>query len=233
MNRKVIDHCSAVLMPYTYRSKENLVREGIRRQRIFVTGNPIYEVIGAYDEEIKNSDVTDRLKISKGDFFLVTLHRAENINNAVRLKKFLRGMALVAGKYRQHMIVSLHPHTEDRLRRFGITASSKHIRLLKPMGFFDFVKLERDARCVLSDSGTVQEECCILKVPNVTIRDVTERPETVECGSNILSGSEPKMILRSVDIALSSGRSWSTPAEYIKKDVSKIVTKIVLGYNRN
>jgi UDP-N-acetylglucosamine 2-epimerase (non-hydrolysing) len=101
------------------------------------------------------------------------------------------------------------------------------------MGFFDFVKLERDARCVLSDSGTVQEECCILKVPNVTIRDVTERPETVECGSNILSGSEPKMILRSVDIALSSGRSWSTPAEYIKKDVSKIVTKIVLGYNRN
>jgi len=137
---------------------------------------------------------------------------------------------LVADTYRQPMVVSLHPRTADKMRKFGLDPQSERVRLLAPLGFFDFVKLERNARCVLSDSGTVQEECCIFGVPNVTIRDVTERPETIECGSNILSGADPEMIVRAVDIVLNSACEWAPPAEYVEQHVSTAVTKIVLGY---
>jgi UDP-N-acetylglucosamine 2-epimerase (non-hydrolysing) len=129
------------------------------------------------------------------------------------------------------MVVSLHPRTADKMQRFGLGPESPRVRLLAPLGFFDFVKLERNARCVLSDSGTVQEECCILGVANVTIRDVTERAETIECGSNVLTGSDPQAVLQAVDIVLNSPREWVAPAEYVERHVSTTVTKIVLGYH--
>jgi UDP-N-acetylglucosamine 2-epimerase (non-hydrolysing) len=231
INRRVIDHCSAVLMPYTHRSKENLLREGIERQRIFVVGNPIYEVLNAYAAQIEASDVLGGLGVQPGEYFLVTMHRAENVDDSARLERLLQGLALVADTYRQPMIVSLHPHTADKMGRFGLDPQSERVRLLTPLGFFDFVKLERNARCVLSDSGTVQEECCIFKVPNVTIRDVTERAETIECGSNVLTGSAPEAILCAVAIALNSGCDWMPPAEYVERHASTAVTKIVLGFH--
>jgi len=230
INRRVIDHCSNVLMPYTHRSKENLLREGIERQRIYVIGNPICEVLNAYKAQIQASDILTRLEISPGAFLLVTLHRAENVDDPIRLERLLTGLALVADAYQEPMVVSLHPRTADKLTKFGLDPGSKHVRLLTPLGFFDFVKLEQNARCVLSDSGTVQEECCIFGVPNVTIRDVTERAETIEVGSNILSGSQPEMILQSVKMAIDSAHSWSPPAEYLEPRVSTAVAKIVLGY---
>lgn len=231
INRRVIDHCSAVLMPYTHRSKENLLREGIERQRIFVVGNPIYEVLNAYAAQIDASDVLGGLSVQPGEYFLVTMHRAENVDDSARLERLLQGLALVADTYRQPMIVSLHPHTADKMGRSGLDPKSERVRLLTPLGFFDFVKLERNARCVLSDSGTVQEECCIFKVPNVTIRDVTERAETIECGSNVLTGSAPEAILCAVAIALNSGCDWMPPAEYVERHASTAVTKIVLGFH--
>jgi UDP-N-acetylglucosamine 2-epimerase (non-hydrolysing) len=230
INRRIIDHCSTILMPYTQRSKENLLREGIERQRIFVIGNPIYEVLNAYAAQIDASEVLARLDITPGQFFLVTLHRAENVDQPERLERLLRGLALVADTYREPMVVSLHPRTADKLAQFGLDPGSDRVRLLKPLGFFDFVKLERQAHCVLSDSGTVQEECCIFRVPNVTLRDVTERAETVEVGSNILTGAEPDMILQSVKVALGSSLSWTPPTEYLESGVSSAVAKIVLGY---
>lgn len=230
INRRLIDHCSHVLMPYTHRSKENLLREGIERQRIFVIGNPIYEVLEAYRAQIDTSDVLSRLDVAPKEYFLATLHRAENVDDPTRLEQLLRGLALVADAYQEPMIVSLHPRTADKLARSGLSPQSERVRLLKPLGFFDFVKLERHARCVLSDSGTVQEECCIFKVPNVTLRDVTERPETIECGSNILAGADPERILQSVTTVLGSTRSWTPPAEYLEACVSRVVAKIVLGY---
>ena len=230
INRRVIDHCSDILMPYTYRSKENLVREGIERQRIFVIGNPIYEVLNAYTTQIEASDVLPRLDISERAYFLVTLHRAENVDDPARLERLLRGLALVADTYQEPVVVSLHPRTADKLARFGLDPQSERVRLLEPLGFFDFVKLEQQAHCVLSDSGTVQEECCIFKVPNVTLRDVTERPETIECGSNILTGADPEMILQAVRVALSSTCDWTPPAEYLEPCVASTVTKIILGY---
>jgi UDP-N-acetylglucosamine 2-epimerase (non-hydrolysing) len=231
INRRVIDHCSTVLMPYTHRSKENLQREGIERERIFVIGNPIYEVLNTHADQIEASDVLGRLDVQSGEYFLVTMHRAENVDDPARLERLLQGLALVADTYRQPMVVSLHPRTADKMRMFGLDLQSERVRLLAPLGFFDFVRLERNARCVLSDSGTVQEECCIFRVPNVTIRDVTERAETIECGSNILTGSSPEAILRAVRAVLNSACDWVPPVEYVVQRVSTTVAKIVLGFH--
>jgi UDP-N-acetylglucosamine 2-epimerase (non-hydrolysing) len=230
INRRVIDHCSNVLMPYTHRSKENLVREGIERQRIYVIGNPIYEVLNTYDEQIEASDVLNQLQVQPQKYFLVTLHRAENVDNEERLEQLLGGLAAVADFYQEPMVVSLHPRTADKMARFGLDPKSERVRLLTPMGFFDFVKLERNAHCVLSDSGTVQEECSIFRVPNITVRDVTERAETIEIGSNMLTGAEPQTILQSVKVVLGSSLSWTPPPEYLEPHVSSTVAKIVLGY---
>jgi len=233
INRRIIDHCSDVLMPYTYRSKENLLREGIERQRIFVIGNPIYEVLDAYAAQIQASDVLQRLRIQAGEYLLVTMHRAENVDDPTRLERLLKGLSRLADMHRQPIVISLHPRTADKMRQFDLDPESERVRLLTPLGFFDFVKLERSARCVLSDSGTVQEECCIFQIPNVTIRDVTERAETIECGSNILSGDAPEAIVRAVDIVLHSVSEWVPPAEYTVKHVSTAVAKIVLGYQHH
>jgi UDP-N-acetylglucosamine 2-epimerase (non-hydrolysing) len=230
INRRIIDHCSTVLMPYTNRSKENLLREGIERERIFVIGNPIYEVINTYAAQINSGQVLARLGLESTHYFLVTVHRAENVDDRKRLESFLEGLERVAAIYQEPIVVSLHPRTRDKMNQYGLQVRSGLIRLLSPLGFFDFISLERKARCVLTDSGTVQEECCIFRVPNVTIRDVTERPETVESGSNMLSGADPEMIVNAVDLVLNSSREWTPPPEYVEQHVSTGVAKIVLGY---
>ncbi len=230
INRRIIDHCSAVLMPYTNRSKENLLREGIDRERIFVIGNPICEVINTYASHIERSEVLSRVGLVSKHYFLVTMHRAENVDDRKRFGSLLEGLERVAAIYEQPIVVSLHPRTRDKMDQYGLQVRSGLIRLLSPLGFFDFVALERKARCVLTDSGTVQEECCIFRVPNVTIRDVTERPETVESGSNIVSGADPEMIVNAVDLVLNSSCDWTPPSEYIEQHVSTAVAKIVLGY---
>lgn len=230
VNRRVIDHASTILLPYTERSKENLVREGIERDRIFVTGNPIFEVMEAHRERIDASDVLPRLGLEPSAYVLVTLHRAENVDDPSRLGQFVEALSRVAEDQACPAIVSVHPRTAGKLKQAGLAPSSSRVRLLDPLGFLDFVKLERHARVVLSDSGTVQEECAILRVPNVTLRDVTERPETLECGSNILSGAGAEDILRAVRIALAARADWTPPAEYTARHVSSTVARIVLGY---
>jgi UDP-N-acetylglucosamine 2-epimerase (non-hydrolysing) len=230
INRRVIDHCSNVLMPYTERSKENLVREGIPRERIFVTGNPIYEVLRYYEPRIAASTVLERYEVAPRKYFLVTLHRAENVDQPDRLASLLQGLSLVADTFGHKMIVSVHPRTADKLKRFGLEPASARVELLQPLGFFDFVHLEKNAFCALSDSGTVQEECCIFQVPNVTLRDVTERPETIECGSNILAGSDPDRIARQVAMVTQRAGNWRVPPEYLAENVAETVGRILLGY---
>jgi UDP-N-acetylglucosamine 2-epimerase (non-hydrolysing) len=230
VNRRLIDHSSDVLMPYTERSRANLLREGIEGNRIYVTGNPIFEVIQHYDSYIRRSDILRRLRLEVGKYFLVTMHREENVDVEDRLRSLLQALDLIQKKYHMPVICSLHPRTKNRMRRFAVDMKNKQVRLLAPFGLFDFIALERNAFCVLSDSGTVQEECCIFRVANVTIRDVTERPETVECGSNILSGADPEMILQCLRTVLDQKHNWSVPREYLIENVSSTVTKIVLGY---
>jgi len=230
VNRRIIDHCSDVLMPYTERSRANLLREGIRGEHIYVTGNPIYEVIEHYDASIQKSSILSELGLEKGRYFLVTMHRAENVDIEDRLRRLTTALNQVQREYQLPVIVSTHPRTRARMEAFGVELENDQIRFMSPFRFFDFVSLERNALCVLSDSGTVQEECCMFRVANVTIRDVTERPETIECGSNILSGGEPEMIGQCVNTAVTQLANWRVPAEYIVADVSTAVTKIVLGY---
>jgi UDP-N-acetylglucosamine 2-epimerase (non-hydrolysing) len=229
INRRIIDNCSDVLMPYTHRSKENLLAEGFDRKRIAVTGNPIFEVLQFYRPQIDASDVMARLSVAPQSFFLATLHRAENVDGEERLRGFATALDRVAEVHGLPMLISLHPRTLDRLQHFGINLGP-NIRVMKPLGFFDFVRLEIEAACVLSDSGTVQEECCIFGVPNVTLRDVTERAETIECGSNILTGGDGEAIERGVAIALMKS-PWTPPAEYLVPNVSQTVAKIVMSYS--
>jgi UDP-N-acetylglucosamine 2-epimerase (non-hydrolysing) len=230
VNRRIIDHSSAMLLPYTERSKENLVDEGIERDRIFVTGNPIKEVLDIFSERIESSDSLAKFAVEAFDYFLVTVHRSENVDDYARLKKILDGFAAVVERFEKKMLVSVHPRTAAKFSEFGFEPNSERIKLLEPLGFFDFIKLEKNALAVLTDSGTVQEECAIFGVPNVTLRDVTERPETIECGSNILSGAETAAILQAVEMAISQPSNWTAPKEYLAENVAQTVSKIILGY---
>ena len=233
VNRRIIDHCSDILMPYTERSRANLIREGISGNRIYVTGNPILEVINYYQNRIGSSEVLSKLEITKGKYFLATIHRAENVDIESRLSEILGALENLSEEYSVPVVCSLHPRTKDKLLNSFKEGKKSSIRFHEPFGFFDFVHLEQNALCVLSDSGTVQEECCLFHVPNVTLRDVTERPETIECGSNILSGADPETIRACVKQALSRKPAWIAPAEYLRENVSDTVVRIVLGYSHN
>jgi UDP-N-acetylglucosamine 2-epimerase (non-hydrolysing) len=230
VNRRVIDHSSDVLMPYTERSRANLLREGIPSRRIFVTGNPILEVIRHYQPRIDASRAIAELGVEKGRYFLVTMHRAENVDVESRLRALTTSLESLHEEYRYPILCSLHPRTRSKMTAFGVPIGAAQVRFLEPLGFFDFIALERDAFCVLSDSGTVQEECCLFHVPNVTVRDVTERPETIECGSNVLAGAESQTIRRAVRTVLDLPRDWNPPPEYLAPQVSTTVLKLVLGH---
>jgi UDP-N-acetylglucosamine 2-epimerase (non-hydrolysing) len=230
VNRRIIDHCSDVLLPYTMNSKQNLLREGIPSERILVTGNPIWEVIRHYDAGIQASTIVNRLGLRQDGYFLVTMHRAENVDLPERLTQLTEALRRIQSEFALPVIISTHPRTRARMAQFGLPTDDPNLRFLEPFGFFDFVTLEKHARCVLSDSGTVQEECSILRVPNVTIRDVTERPETLECGSNILTGADPDLVLACTRLALSSARDWNPPAEYVRENVAETVVRIVTGF---
>lgn len=227
INRRVIDHVSTVLMPYTHRSKENLVAEGIERRRIFVTGNPIREVLLRYQDQIQASKILQQLDVVPREFFLATMHRAETVDVPERLRSLADSLDRIVERWNLPIICSLHPRTAERMRSYGV--DSTKVRFVDPMGLFDFVSLEVNALCALTDSGTVQEECCIHGVPAVTLRDVTERPETIECGSTILSGLEPPRVVQSVDLALKGVGGWQPPGEYLVANVSEIVGNIILG----
>lgn len=215
-NRRLIDHSSDILLPYTERSRQNLLDEGIHSSRIYVTGNPIKEVLDYYMPMIEAEK--DRAK----EYYLITLHRAENVDNPDRLQKFVQAF----NQLDKPVIWSVHPHTRKMLDGLKL---NKNIELSKPMGLFEFVKLEKNAYCVLSDSGTVQEECAIFGVPVVTLRDSTERPETVESGSNFISGCEPESILKGIEVVTRPGHKQA-PSDYFVRNVSDTVVKIVLGY---
>ena len=231
VNRRIVDHSSDVLMPYTERSRQNLLREGFEGRRVLVTGNPILEVIEHYDAQIRASSALARLGLEAGRYFLVTMHRAENVDVEDRLRALIRSLELLQREYGLPVICSTHPRTRARMEGFKVDAEAfESVRFVAPFGLFDFVALERAAFCVLSDSGTVQEECAIFNVANVTIRDVTERPETLECGSNMLSGAEPESVLRCVRTVLDGRAGWAAPPEYLARNVSSTVAKIVLGY---
>ncbi|GAA0397534.1 non-hydrolyzing UDP-N-acetylglucosamine 2-epimerase [Paenibacillus motobuensis] len=228
-NRKVIDAISSINMPYTEQSKQHLIAEGIPGYRIVTTGNPIFEVIEHYKEDISASNILERLSLKSREYFLVTTHRAENVDHPKHLLEIMNGLNMVAEKFGHRLICSLHPRTRSRMTSDLKLKLNPLIEFHEPFGFFDFVMLERHALCALTDSGTVQEECCIMHVPTVTLRRSTERPETVDCGSNIVSGLHAERISAAVQLMTEMDRDWECPKEYMADQVAERVVKFMFG----
>ena len=231
VNRHVIDHSTTIHLPYTHRSKENLLREGISPEDIYVIGNPILEVIEDLSDRIDSSTILKKLGVKPDSYFLVTMHRAENVDLEDRLRNLVDSLNRIHDTYELPIICSLHPRTRSKLEGYGLLEVAGKVTYLEPMGLIDFVALEKNARCVITDSGTVQEECCIFSIPNITIRDVTERPETIESGSNMIASVSPDQILSSIEVVLKESRDWVPPAEYMERNVSGKVVKILLGHS--
>jgi UDP-N-acetylglucosamine 2-epimerase (non-hydrolysing) len=225
-NRKIIDMLSTYNLPYTENSKQNLLSEGFDKNHVFKTGNPIYEVLDFYRSDIWASGILNKLGLKEKEFVLVTAHRAENVDDVESLTNILSAINTIAKQFK--VVFSVHPRTKDKLLQFDLKFSD-NIIFSDPFGFFDFVKLEQAAKIVISDSGTVQEECCILGVPSITIRETTERQETIECGSAILSGTKFENIIKAFDTILKKDNKWKAPDDYLVKNVSDTVINILLG----
>lgn len=225
VNRKVIDHCSTIHMPYTERSRDNLLKEGIDSRYIYTIGNPIREVMEKFKDS-KKLNPYNELK----PYFLVTLHRAENVDCIEKLGIFLLALKTIAQIYKQNIIFSIHPRTEKLVHKYYSNyLDEKYLHFIKPVDFETFLVLQKESDCVFTDSGTIQEECSILRIPNITLRDSTERPETIESGSNILSKCNLDSIIKSVEIVLDKNIStnYSDIIEYNKTNVSETVVKII------
>lgn len=230
VNRRLIDHASDILLPYTERSRQHLLAEGIPAARIYVTGNPIFEVLNHYAPQIAASTVLQQLRLQPQGYFLLTLHRQENVDHPQRLCQLLQAFEQLVQEHQLPLVCSLHPRTRSQLEKQGLQWPAG-CQVLAPLGLFDFVALEQQARCVLSDSGTVQEECALFQVPSVSLREVTERPETLEIGSNLLAGTSPDSILRAVQTVLKPRTAWKPPPEYLVPAVSQAVVRILLGHH--
>ncbi|NCO02864.1 MAG: UDP-N-acetylglucosamine 2-epimerase (non-hydrolyzing) [Alphaproteobacteria bacterium] len=229
INRKIIDSCSDILLPYTHRSKENLFREGYAANRVYVTGNPILEVINHYSADVEKSTILQKHNLTPQNYFLATIHRAGNVDVPARFNQILESLNAAANDHNMPVVVSVHPRMREKLQSSKDVVLDDRIKLVEPFGFFDFIKLEKEAFCVLSDSGTVQEECAIFGVPNVTLRDVTERPETIDCGSNILSGAKKEDVIQAIKVVTSLKPTWIAPPEYLNENVSDTVCRILFS----
>ncbi len=229
-NRKIVDHISTVNMAYTHRSKEHLYNEGLRNA--FVVGNPMKEVIAYHQDKIEGRNILDSLKIKKNQYVLVTLHRSENVDDVHSLKAVIAALEEISIQYKMPIIFSTHPRAKDKIATYNIKIQNKlaDIRFVEPFGFLDFIKLEKNAKVVASDSGTVPEECAILGVPNLILRETTERTELLDHGCSILVGASNKgRILKGFEIAFHKSPNWSIPEEYQIKDVSDRVISIILS----
>ena len=228
INRRVIDTSSDILLPYTHRSAQNLTNEGVDRSRIFITGNPIYEVINRFYKDINKSKIHKLLNLHEKKYFLITLHRQENVDDMNRLKLICASLNDINKKYKFKIIWPIHPRTLKNIKKFKIRLN-KNIITTKPLDFFNFVKLEIDAFCVLTDSGTVQEECAIFKVPNVILRDKTERPETIEAGSSIISMNKKLDVLNAIKFSTENNSIPDDVDGYFDLNVSKKILNIILS----
>ncbi len=229
INRRIIDGIASYNFPYTPGSRENLIKEGIDKTKIITSGNPIYEVLTHYKKQIDRSNILKQLKLKSKKFFLVSFHRAECVDNKEKLEEIIRALDIIASKYKLPIIVSVHPRTQNKLNKWNIIPNNAMEKFLAPMGFFDFVKLEKEALCIISDSGTVCEEGTILRTPTVICRNTTERPEVIEAGSGMLSGINTGNIWKCVDIMIKNKTTWDMPEGYIDNNVSDKMIKYLLG----
>jgi len=234
LNRKLVDHLSDVNFVLTEHARRYLIAEGIKAELIFKTGSHLREVLDFYKPKIQDSDVLNRLGVESGRYFVVSAHREEHVDSSEGLQDILETLNSLADNYQFPVIVSVHPRTRKRLSDFGIGELNPNIKFLKPFGFCDYIKLQMEAFCVISDSGTITEEASLLNLPAVTIRNVHERPEGMDEGTLIMSGLKKERVLDAVKVIFShfnrGERVISPVADYDKNCVSKQILRVVLSY---
>jgi UDP-N-acetylglucosamine 2-epimerase len=226
INRRIIDHFADFNLVYTQNAKENLLREGIHPRNVALIGSPLCEVLSEHNSAIASSKVLNYLNLEQGGFFLVSAHRQENIDNSLRLMKLMDSLNDIAIKFGIPLIISTHPRTKNKLKELNLELNPL-LLFHQPFGFIDYCRLQKDARVVLSDSGSVSEESVILGFKAITIRDSMERPEAIDSGSILMSGLNSADILRSIEIIESGSFSKSPPAEYLIPDTSNRVTNFI------
>ncbi|MEM9351991.1 MAG: UDP-N-acetylglucosamine 2-epimerase (non-hydrolyzing) [Planctomycetota bacterium] len=231
LNRRIVDHISDFNLVYTEHARRNLLAEGVHPRKIYLTGSPMREVLDSCREPIAASRVLDELSLESSKFFLVSMHRAENVDIKPRLEQLLETIDTVCQRYGMPVIVSTHPRTRQRLESLGRDADAG-VRFLPPFGYHDYVRLQTEAFCTLSDSGTISEESAILGFPAVTMRTAMERPEAMDSGHIVLTGLDTETVLRSIGFVTQNreaGRGHAIPREYEVTNTSHRVVKLLLG----
>jgi UDP-N-acetylglucosamine 2-epimerase (non-hydrolysing) len=236
INRRIVDHTSDINLVYTEHARRYLMAEGIRPETIVKTGSPMREVLEHHGKQIARTDVLKRLKLKPKGYFVVSAHREENVDTPARLSALMMSLKRIRTQYEMPVVMSVHPRTAQQMEKGGkaFASKDKDLRLLKPLGFFDYVQLQKQAYCVLSDSGTLTEEASILDFPGVMLREAHERPEGMDVGSVIMAGLDPARIMQAIDLAVgqrkTGGRSFAIAPDYEAADVSRKVVRIIQSY---
>jgi UDP-N-acetylglucosamine 2-epimerase (non-hydrolysing) len=231
-NRRIIDHIADFNLVYTEHARRHLLSEGLLHRRIYLTGSPMREVLDYYQQKINKSSILSLLELKQNKYFVVSTHREENVDNPENLRKILIVLNELANTYSLPVIVSTHPRTRKRIEQLGENNLNEKIQFLKPFGFLDYVHLQQNALCTLSDSGTISEESSILGFPAISLRQSMERPEAQDTGSIILTGFDPDIILNSISMVIdekSERKSFSIPDDYQIDNTSWRVVKLILG----
>lgn len=234
INRKIVDHLSDINMPLSEHARRYLIAEGIASETVIKTGSPMKEVLLFHSENIAKSEVLEKEKLTKGSYFIVSTHREENVDSEINFNNLLESLNAITIKYNKKLIVSTHPRTRKKLELIGFVNENPLIEFMKPFGFLDYIKLQMNAFCVISDSGTITEESSLLHFPAITIRQAHERPEGMDEGTLIMTGLNANRILESIDIItaqhLDNQNTIRTIPDYETENVSKKVLRIILSY---
>ena len=234
INRKIVDHLSDINMPITEHARRYLLAEGLRPETVIKSGSPMKEILSYYMPQIESSDVLEKLQVKPKKYFVVSTHREENVDNEENFRNLLASLQLIVKEFGLPLIVSTHPRTRKKLEEMSINDSDPLIRFLKPLGFFDYVKLQLNAFCVVSDSGTITEESSILNFPAVTIRQAHERPEGMDEGTLIMCGLEAAKVMEAILVVTGQyskdKRQFKIVQDYDLENVSKKVLRIILSY---
>jgi UDP-N-acetylglucosamine 2-epimerase (non-hydrolysing) len=234
INRRIVDHVSDIHLAYTEHSRRNLLNEGIAADRIFVTGSPMAEILHNHMDEIEASDIHKRLELTAGKYFVASAHREDNIDNDKNFRSIMTSLNAVAEHYQIPIVYSTHPRSWQRIEQRGFIFHPL-VNQLKPFGFFDYNKLQKDAYCVVSDSSTLAEESAILGFPAVLMRTATARPEVFDTGNMVIGGIKDRDVCNAVELTramLESGDKFRIPADFTDVNVSAKVVKIIQSYTK-
>lgn len=228
-NRRLVDHTADFNLAYTEHARRNLLAEGLHARRVIVTGSPMREVLNRYLEQIEASDALAQMGVASREYFLVSAHREENVDNPARLEQLISSLNAVAARWELPVLVSTHPRTRKRLE--GSAGNDVHplVRLHQPFGFLEYNKLQLESACVLSDSGTIAEESTMLGFPAVTLRGAIERPEALDTGAITMVDLAPETVLPGAEFAMARGRSPELPADYCVTNTSERVVNFILS----